>query len=75
MGVTFCAVAPEHPLALHAAESATPKVAAFLKECKAGGTTEADIATQEKKGRVHRHSSVEHPLTARRCRCGWATTC
>src|SRR6476620_1243665 len=49
MGVTFCAVAPEHPLALHAAAS-NPKVAAFIEECKAGGTTEAEMATQEKKG-------------------------
>jgi leucyl-tRNA synthetase len=36
MGVTFCAVAPEHPLALHAAAS-NPALAAFIEECKAGG--------------------------------------
>jgi leucyl-tRNA synthetase len=61
MGVTFCAVAPEHPLALHAAK-ANPAVAAFLAECKAGGTTEAELATQEKKG-VPTGLTVEHPLT------------
>jgi leucyl-tRNA synthetase len=61
MGVTFCAVAPEHPLALHAAKT-DPKVAAFLEECKAGGTTEAEIATAEKKG-VPTGLVVEHPLT------------
>ncbi|GAP35525.1 leucine--tRNA ligase [Piscinibacter sakaiensis] len=61
MGVTFCAVAPEHPLALHAAQS-NPAVAAFLDECKAGGTTEAELATQEKKG-VPTGLQVTHPLT------------
>jgi leucyl-tRNA synthetase len=61
MGVTFCAVAPEHPLALHAAASNTT-VAAFLEECKAGGTTEAELATQDKKG-VPTGLMVEHPLT------------
>jgi len=61
MGVTFCAVAPEHPLALHAA-AANPAVAAFIAECKAGGTTEAELATQEKKG-IATGLVVEHPLT------------
>ena len=61
MGVTFCAVAPEHPLALHAAAS-NPKLAAFLDECKAGGTTEAELATQEKKGE-RTGLFVTHPLT------------
>ncbi|SEB21022.1 leucine--tRNA ligase [Variovorax sp. YR216] len=61
MGVTFCAVAPEHPLALHAAKS-DPKVAAFIEECKSGGTTEAELATQEKKG-VRTSLTVKHPIT------------
>ena len=61
MGVTFCAVAPEHPLAVHAAQS-NPKVAAFIEACKAGGTTEAELATQEKKG-VATGLHVDHPLT------------
>ena len=61
MGVTFCAVAPEHPLALHAAAS-SPKVATFIEESKAGGTTEAELATQEKKG-VPTGLFVTHPLT------------
>ncbi len=61
MGVTFCAVAPEHPLALHAAAS-QPQVAAFIAECKAGGSTEAELATQEKKG-VPTGLFVTHPLT------------
>lgn len=61
MGVTFCAVAPEHPIATHAALS-NPAVAAFIEECKTGGTTEAELATQEKKG-VPTGLFVEHPLT------------
>ena len=61
MGVTFCAVAPEHPLAAHAAER-DPAVAAFIEACKAGGTTEAELATQEKKG-IATGIFVSHPLT------------
>ena len=61
MGVTFCAVAPEHPLALHAART-NAEVAAFIEECKAGGTTEAELATQDKKG-VRTGLTVTHPLT------------
>jgi leucyl-tRNA synthetase len=61
MGVTFAAVAPEHPLALHAAAS-NPALAAFIEECKTGGTTEAELATQEKKG-MATGLFVTHPLT------------
>jgi leucyl-tRNA synthetase len=61
MGVTFCAVAAEHPLALHAAAS-NPALATFLEECKSGGTTEAELATQEKKG-MPTGLFVTHPLT------------
>ena len=61
MGVTFCAVAPEHPLALRAAEK-NPSVAAFLESCKTGGTTEAEIATLAKRG-IDTGLVVEHPLS------------
>ncbi|MGB4058825.1 MAG: leucine--tRNA ligase [Burkholderiaceae bacterium] len=61
MGVTFAAVAPEHPIALHAAAS-NPALAAFIEECKTGGTTEAELATQEKKG-MATGLFVTHPLT------------
>ncbi len=61
MGVTFCAVAPEHPLATHAAAS-NPELATFIEQCKAGGTTEAELATREKEGRPT-GLSVQHPLT------------
>ncbi|MDB5910029.1 MAG: leuS, partial [Massilia sp.] len=49
MGVTFCAVAPEHPLATRAAQD-NPELAAFIAECKLGSVIEADMATMEKKG-------------------------
>ncbi|WP_431260241.1 leucine--tRNA ligase [Roseateles chitinivorans] len=61
MGVTFCAVAPEHPLAAHAAKT-NPALAAFIEECQQGGTTEAELATQDKKG-LSTGLFVTHPLT------------
>ncbi|MEY4346050.1 MAG: hypothetical protein RL032_1882, partial [Pseudomonadota bacterium] len=61
MGVTFCAVAPEHPLAMHAAFM-NPSLAAFIEECKTGGTTEAELAVKEKLG-MDTGLQVTHPLT------------
>jgi leucyl-tRNA synthetase len=61
MGVTFCAVAPEHPLATHAART-NPKLAAFIEECKKGGTTEAELALREKEG-MPTGLKVTHPVT------------
>ncbi|MBL8308459.1 MAG: leucine--tRNA ligase [Rubrivivax sp.] len=61
MGVTFCAVAPEHPLATLAAAT-HPKVAAFIEECRKGGTTEAEMALKDKAG-LPLGLSVTHPLT------------
>lgn len=61
MGVTFCAVAAEHPLAGHAAKN-NPALAAFIEECKRGSVMEADIATMEKKG-MPTGIAVTHPLT------------
>jgi len=65
MGVTFCAIAAEHPLATRLAElhrDDKPELQAFIQECKRGGVAEADIATMEKKG-VPTGFFVEHPLT------------
>jgi leucyl-tRNA synthetase len=62
MGATFCAVAPEHPLAAHAARS-NAQVAAFIDECRRGSVIEADLATMEKKG-VPTGQTVTHPLTS-----------
>jgi len=61
MGVTFCAVAAEHPLATRAVRD-NPTLAAFIEECKRGSVMEADIATVEKKG-MPTGIFVEHPLT------------
>jgi len=61
MGVTFCAVAPEHPLAEHAAQN-NPELAAFIKASKLGGQSEADIATREKEG-MPTGLTVTHPIS------------
>ena len=60
MGATYMAVAAEHPLALAEAQE-NPAVAAFIEECKQGGTSEADMATMEKKG-MPTGRFVIHPL-------------
>jgi leucyl-tRNA synthetase len=49
MGVTYLAVAAEHPLALKAAGS-NAGLQAFIDGCRQGGVTEAELETQEKKG-------------------------
>jgi len=49
MGVTYVAVAAEHPLALEVARS-NPALAEFIEECRRGGVSEAEIETMEKKG-------------------------
>ena len=61
MGVTFCAVAAEHPLATRAARD-NPQLAAFIEECKHGSVMEADMATMEKKG-MPTGLYVRHPFT------------
>ncbi|MFN5802512.1 MAG: leucine--tRNA ligase, partial [Burkholderiales bacterium] len=60
MGVTFVAVAAEHALASYAAQRDV-QVSAFVEDCKKGGTTEAEMATMEKKG-VFTGLYVTHPL-------------
>ncbi|HEY7742608.1 MAG TPA: leucine--tRNA ligase, partial [Burkholderiales bacterium] len=61
MGVTFAALAAEHPLAARAARD-NSKLAAFIEECKRGSVMEADLATIEKKG-MPTGLSITHPLT------------
>jgi leucyl-tRNA synthetase len=61
MGVTFAAVAPEHPIAQQAAKS-NPQLAAFIEKCKEGGTTEAELAVREKEG-MDTGLTVTHPFT------------
>ncbi|WP_414900668.1 leucine--tRNA ligase [Sphingomonas flavalba] len=48
-GASFVAVATDHPLAVRLAQD-DPALAAFIAECRAGGTTAAEIETAEKKG-------------------------
>jgi leucyl-tRNA synthetase len=59
-GASFVAVAADHPIA-QAAARADPAAAKFIAECRAGGTSAADIETAEKKGF---RTSIEavHPL-------------
>ncbi|MCD2514822.1 leucine--tRNA ligase [Massilia sp. G4R7] len=61
MGVTFCAVAAEHPLAQYAALN-NPVLQSFIAECKLGSVIEADMATMEKKG-MPSGLNVTHPVT------------
>jgi leucyl-tRNA synthetase len=59
-GASFVAIAADHPLATRLAANA-PELAAFIEECKRGGTTAAELETAEKLG-FFTGLSVEHPL-------------
>jgi len=59
-GASFVAVAPDHPLA-RAVAAENPDAAAFIADCKAGGTSAAEIETQEKRGFLTGVEAV-HPL-------------
>jgi leucyl-tRNA synthetase len=59
-GASFVAVAPDHPLA-QAVAAENPDAAAFIAECRAGGTSAAEIETQEKRGFLTGIEAV-HPL-------------
>ena len=61
MGVTYLAVAAQHPLALKAAEN-NNELADFIQECKQTKVAEADMATMEKKG-VDTGFTAIHPIT------------
>lgn len=61
MGVSFCAVAPEHPLATQAAQD-NPALQAFIETCQLGGTSEADLAHRDKEG-MDTGLTVTHPIT------------
>jgi leucyl-tRNA synthetase len=60
-GVTYMAVAAEHPLAKKAAAS-NPDIAAFTEDCKKTDAAEATLETMEKKGMPLGISAI-HPLT------------
>ncbi len=59
MGASFAAISADHPLAR--ALERDPKVAAFLAECRRGGTTAEEIETAEKIG-LDTGIRVKHPL-------------
>ena len=61
MGVTYVAVAAEHPLATKAAES-NPDLRAFIDACKTTSVAEADVATMEKKGMATGFMAT-HPIS------------
>ncbi|MDQ0248612.1 leucyl-tRNA synthetase [Sphingomonas kyeonggiensis] len=48
-GASFVAIAADHPIAQKLAEG-NPDVQAFIERCKQGGTTAAELETQEKLG-------------------------
>ncbi|MFP3454649.1 leucine--tRNA ligase [Psychrobacter sp. SIMBA_152] len=61
MGVTYVAVAAEHPLAQYASEN-DEAIAQFCALCKKGSVAEADLAKAEKIG-MDTGLTVTHPLT------------
>jgi len=61
MGVTFLSIAAEHPLALKAG-AADPELAARITALRQGGTSEAELETQEKRG-VDTGLRAVHPIS------------
>ena len=59
-GMSFLAIAPEHPLAASVA-ARDPAAAAFVAECRSMGTSEAVIETAEKRG-YDTGLRVKHPF-------------
>ena len=63
MGVTYLAVAPQHPLAIEAAAN-NPELATFIEQLGHIKVAEADMATLEKQG-MDTGLTVSHPLTGK----------
>jgi len=61
MGVTYLTLATQHPIALTVAES-NPELATFIGECKTQQSSEAEMATMEKRGMDTGITAI-HPLT------------
>ena len=61
LGVSYMAVAPEHPLAIEAA-AGNPKLQAFLTECQRSAVSEAAVETIEKQG-MPLGINAKHPVT------------
>ena len=61
MGVTYLAIAPEHPLAKEIAQD-NPDVKTFIESCQGTRMAEADLATMEKRGIATPLMAI-HPIT------------
>ncbi|HEY0148039.1 MAG TPA: leucine--tRNA ligase [Allosphingosinicella sp.] len=59
-GASFAAISPDHPIA-EAVAAGSAEAAAFIEECKRGGTTAAELETAEKKG-FDTGLRVRHPM-------------
>jgi len=59
-GASFCALAPNHPLAIELAEN-DPALQDFIAQCGRAGTSEAAIETAEKSG-IDTGARVRHPF-------------
>jgi leucyl-tRNA synthetase len=64
MGVSFVAIAAEHPLATRLAQD-RPELKPFIDKCKLGSVMESDLATMDKDG-VATGFHVAHPITGAR---------
>ena len=74
MGVTFCAVAAEHPLATHAAQG-NPELAAFVEDCKHGNGDGSRTRGDGKERHADRPDGHDIRCPASRFQSGSATTC
>lgn len=63
MGVTYLAIAPDHPLAKQVA-TADPQVQAFIESCAGVRLAEADYATMEKRG-IDSGMLAIHPISGK----------
>jgi leucyl-tRNA synthetase len=61
MGVSYMAVAAEHPLAIQAAAT-DPTLQVFIEECQQNAVSEAAMETMEKQGRPLDINAI-HPIT------------
>ncbi len=64
MGVTYMAVAPEHPLAAQAG-AGDARLAGFIEECRRAQTSEAALETMDKRGMDTGREAI-HPITGER---------
>ena len=62
MGITYVAVAAQHPIATKTAKEINPDIAAFIKDCAQMSVIEADLAQAQKKG-IATGEYVIHPFS------------